>query len=823
MSEQRQDDRMKKVKKTIVFGVIGLGAAGLLILWLFCTRGLWLRGERYQVLNGELDGHDVRSPVTVVHDRAGVPHIYGDSEEDACYALGYVMARDRFFQMDLVRRLGRGELCELLGMRLQWKGMGPLRVDKLMRTFQYAARAKGGAAALDMADRQKLEAFIGGINSYLEEANGQIPEYKALRVEAEPWCVEDIFVCFDIYGLAMNGYAFFEEYFGARLVRELGPDKADVFFMVRPEGMDRLMEALASAGKETAEEADSLSFLRDHGWNVGFGSNNWVVSGENTLSGKPIVSNDPHVPIAWVPTYWYHAHLSCPSYDALGMFFPGTPFIGAGTNGYVAWGITNARCDMIDVFREKLHPDDSDKYLYNGEWRGFDTVTEDIPIKGTNALPFAHRRSVHGPIIDEAMTGQTMFPPPGEVWSLHLSEVEWGQFVSGYFAIPQSKDAISFREAVSHMSMGPVAWNTVYGTKDGDFGYLYAGHAAYRGDLPGNLPRPGTGEADWGEWIPFDELPHRENPDKGFFNTSNNNIEPEGFAHYISSGYHKPSRGDRVAELLEEGEDWTVKNMLSIQLDVRVKSAERFVPLLLKDMEGEGDEKVAQCRKLLAAWRDGCYQASLTSRGTGVYLMMMDELYHLTFEDELGPGLTEKLIPAEMGIKALWKVVPDPGDAWFDDDRTNARERRKDLVLEAARTVFDRLSRKLGPDPKNWEWSRLQRLYLWTPLSVLPWNRSYRVGDFPHPGTEETVSLAAGVCLDRLGYVVLGGPTTRMSVDMAEPGVFHFCCTTGNAEYPASPFFRNTTDAWREGRYLESRIVPADRIRKPMAKLVLSR
>jgi len=780
-----------------------------------------VRGARYHVLDGKLEGHDVREEVTIVHDKAGVPHIYGQREEDVFHALGYIMARDRFFQMDLIRRLGRGELAGLFGKGIQRQGMGLIRSDKIMRTFQYAARAKGAVSSLDLKHREILKAFTQGVNQYLKEAEGRIPEYKALRTAPEPWHVEDIFVCMDVYGLAMAGYSLFEEYFGGRLAQELSPDQASLFLLVRPEGTEELLRAFwekSAGGKQM--EGLSKSFLP---FAPGLGSNNWVVSGEKTRSGMPIVSNDPHVPIAWVPTYWYHVHLSCPSYDSLGMVFPGTPFMGAGTNGKVAWGITNARCDMIDIFREKLHPEDSEKYFYNGQWRAFDTVRQQIPVKGGKPVPFIHRRSVHGAIIEEAMTGKTMFPPPGEVWSLHISDVEWRRFVAGYLAIPASTDASSFRKAISDMSMGPVAWNTVYATTEGDFGYLYAGHVAYRGDIPGHLPRPGTGEADWGDWIPFDELPHRENPEKGFFATSNNDIEPKGFRHYISSGYHKSSRVDRVTELLEDAKDLTVKDMLSIQLDVRVKSAERFVPLLLEDMRDATERSIVECRIALEAWRDGHYQASLASRGTGLYLMIMDALYRQTFEDELGPGLARKILPAELGRKAFWEILPKAGDTWFDDQRTNVVETRRDLVLEAARKVHRQLSQRYGSDPTDWEWGKLQTLHLFTPLGLLPWNKSYRVGSFPHGGTEETVNLAGGAYLDKQGYIVLGGPTTRMSVDMAEPTVFHFCSTTGNAEYPGSPFFRNTTEAWLQGQYLESRILPADRIHQPMSKLTLSR
>lgn len=792
------------------------------LVLLFVLGSCIMVGERKETLEGELGGHPVSAPVEIVYDQNGVPHIMAETDRDLFYGLGYAMAQDRFFFMDLLRKVGRGELGRLFGKLPHYGSYNLANGDRLMRSFDFASRAEEGVTELDPESRSLLGAFTLGVNRYLADAQGKLPEYRALGISPDPWSESDSLVCMEVFGLSMTLYSFFYEYYAGRLMREFGPEAAELFIPEYPADAPYInQDALPTAADDRAVEQMFSAMMPALPALSAIGSNNWVVDGTMSASGFPILANDPHVPYPTSPTFWYAAHLKGDSFDAAGLIFPGIPLMGAGANGSLAWGITNARCDYIDIFVEKLNPENPGQYLHQGEWREFETINETVAFRNWPSLSYTWRRSVHGAVIEPAMTGYPLPESPGRVLTLKLIEVEFGRFFAGYLNIPRSRDAASFRRAIEDMAMGPVAWNTVYATVDGDIGYLYSGHAPIRPDNQGVLPRPGAGEAEWGGWIPFDELPHIDNPQKHFIVTANNKVEPPGYPYYLSSGYNIPSRAARITELLAGRTGLTVDDMLEIQMDVKVKSAEEFAPIFLSDLAGSGEPELEKIKAALEHWRDNDYRAGIDSIGTAPYKLMMSELGRLTFEDELGKKLTANMGMADMVIPALWKILPDKNNPWFNDQRTPQRETRKDMVRAAAREVYGKLKKNLGPDPEDWQWGGMHKLAIRHPLGFLPWNRKARVGTYPREGTEECVNNASGLLL--MGeYLGLAGPSSRISVDLAKPDLIYFNSTTGNSENPRSPLFKNTTDDWLAGRYQELSLNPAEFRKGAIGELRLS-
>ncbi len=770
-----------------------------------------LRGTRHETLNGNLSGHALAAPAAIVYDEHGVPHITAENEPDLFYALGYAQAQDRFFYMDLMRNAGRGQITNVLGRPFRYKSYDLLTMDRSVKALDFEGRAKEGVESLDPESREILESYVRGVNRYLDDAGKDIPEYKAMGKRPERWSMEDSFVVMDLYGLSMTAYSLFYEYYGARLVAQVGPEKARIFNHAYPKDAPYINQDKIEAVSRLERLGDGLGVLASMAPMFdSIGSNNWVVDGQMSASGKPILANDPHVPTPLVPTFWYHAHLKAGGLDAAGMIFSGIPLMGAGTNGKVAWGITNARCDYIDLFVEKLNPANPNQYEYKGEYRDFEIVTDKIPVLNGPDVKIKYRRSVHGPIIEEAMTGVKNPQTPGQVYSLHLIDVDFGRFFKGYLAIPKSSDADSMHEAVRDMGMGPVAWNTVFATVSGDIGYLYSGHAPKRPDNDGMLPRPGTGEADYEGLIPFDELPHVKNPSKHFIVTANNKVEGPDYPYYLSAGYNIPSRAQRITELLAGRTGLTPDDMGDVQMDVKVKSAERFAPIFVADLEGSGDPDHALCAELLEEWKNQDYMAETSSRGTGVYKLMMSGVAKRTFADDLGKKLYSSMSMADMTMNALWEILEDPDSDWFDDRTTPALETRKDVVRAAAADAVKKMKKLLGKDPEKWEWGDLHTLYLKTPYGFLPWNKKAAIGKFRHRGTEECVANASSVFVGAMGigYLGVAGPSSRIIVDMADPRHLRFNATTGNSEDPNSPMFDNVTHDWFYGSY---RVVSLDR------------
>ena len=775
-------------------------AVALVFAISFLVSSCMLRGERKETLDGSLSGHDVENTVTVVYDSAGVPHIRAENDEDLFYALGYVMAQDRFFFMDLMRKVGRGELCSLMGRTIKYKSYDPLTADKLMRSFQYGKRAKEGVASLGKDDKELLDLYVAGINRYLDDAGKKLPEYKATGIDPEPWTAEDSFVVMDVYGLSMTLWSLFHEYYGDRLVREIGRDNAELFMMDYPEDGPYINEDWerpinAGAFESIMNMMGELGVLMP-----GIGSNNWVVDGEVSASGMPILANDPHVPTALAPTFWYHVHLDGGSFNAAGLMFSGIPLMGAGTNGRVAWGITNARCDYIDLFREKVNPDDPGMYFFKGEWRRFETVKEKVEVKRGRDVEYTYRRSVHGAVIEERMTNVSMPTVPGQVLSLHLIDVELGRFFRGYMDVPRSQSASALKAAIRDMRMGPVAWNTVYATVDGDIGYLYSGHAPKRPDNYGALPRPGTGEAELQGWIPYDELPHVSNPDKHFIVTANNKVEGPDYPYYLSSGYNTPSRAERITEMLKGRTGLTASDMKDMQFDVKVMSCEEFAPLFIEDLEGEGGE-YALLREELEEFLEGGCVADRDSGGVAVYKMIYRQMPKLAFSDELGDNLVSSLDLAEMAVHAAWKIMPEKNNVWWDVVGTPEVETRKDATLAAAAEAYAYLKKKMGKDTDDWRWGDIHKLRLFTVFGLMPWNRDARLGKWELGGTEESVNHSTSMFMGPIGFFSLAGPSSRIIVDMAEPDRLQFNATTGNSENPDSVLYMTTTNDWLTGRY----------------------
>ncbi len=781
-----------------------------------------MTGKRHENLNAVLEGHELTGPVEIIYDKHGVAHLNAENDPDLFYALGYTMAQERFFLMDLLRKVGMGKMSALFGRLPHYKSYDVLNADRLMRSFQFKERARQGVRNMDPVNKRMLQSYVKGINRYLQNAGKDIPEYRALAVRPDPWTAEDSFICMDVFGLSMTAYSFFYEYYAGRLAREHGMETARLFIPEYPEEATYVnQETLAGASlPDLANIFNALAPLMPY-MNA-IGSNNWAVDGTMSASGKPILSNDPHVPHCFVPTFWYHAHLKSKTFDVAGLVFPGIPLLGAGTNGHVSWGITNSRCDYIDIFIEEVNPENPDQYKHKGEWKNFQKVEETIPIKGHPDFTYTYRRSMHGALVEEDMTGYQVPVLDNKAMAIHLIEVDFPRFFAGYMDVPRSKNAIEIKTAVKDMAMGPVAWNTVYATTEGDIGYLYSGHAPRRPDNQGVLPRPGTGEAEWGDWIPFEELPHTMNPEKHFVVSANNKIEPPDYPYYLSSGYAIPSRAQRITEILTGKSNLTPRDMARFQMDVKVKSAEQFVPLMIEDLKNADMEGAKACLEALQKWQENDYEASLDSIGTGAYQLITKHMATLTFEDDLGKTLAGNMSMASMNKSALWKIMNDPHSEWFDIKSTDTKETRKHITRMAAEKTAEYLQKQFGKNPSGWKWGEMQTLYLRNFLGFLPWNKTARLGKYPLGGTDESVNNATGLFIGAdYGFFVLAGPSSRLCVDMADPRHLHFNATTGNSENPESPLYDNTTQEWLAGEYVTVSLEPEEYNEDRIGKLVL--
>jgi len=776
------------------------------------TRKIWIvilllnlascasRVQRKEWIQGSGSGYSVKARAVIIRDQYGVPHIRAENDQDLFFALGYAMAQDRFFQMDLMRRAGRGEICELMGRIQFWKA-DFLNMDKLFRALNYKGRAEQGYREMPAEAKRLLDSYSAGVNRYLQDAGDTIPQYHFFKSKPAAWRPEDSLVCADVFGLSMTYGQFGTEYYTTRFLREMG-EKARVFIPIYPDDAPVIVKDLpvAKSDEQMDRLFSSLRMLLSLGMTPG--SNNWVVAPEKSASGKPIIANDPHVPIYPLPTYWYHCQLEGGSFNIIGMMFPGIPAFGAAYNRDIAWALTNASLDQIDIFIEKLNPQNPNQYQYKGEWKDFSIREETIPLKRGKTFKYKVRDGIHGPVIDPAITGYP-FPTGAadHAYAIKLVDVNFGKFLQGYLDMARSRNWDQYVKGLENMSQGPVGWNQVYADKDNNIGYWLTGHVPVRPDKQGYLARAGwTGEQDWAGYVPFSELPHMFNPGQKYIATANNKNFPDGYPYYLGTEYYV-SRIQRIDEVLRSKTKFSASDMEKLQMDVAVVPARHNVPLLISDLSGSKNKKVEKAIKVLKQWREQGYNATVDSAGTCVYRLIMMNLDEMTFSDELGKLY---LYVSNYGVTdwALPNIIDDPNNIWFDDQKTKQHETRKDLVELSAIEAVKYLEKKQSRDPAKWEWGKMSKTYFYTPFGIFPiTGERHRIGKYPREGTPDTVNANVGVFLGPIGHIFVGGPTTRMVVDFAEPGHFHFTATTGNSENIQSGRCKNLTENWVKGQY----------------------
>jgi len=800
--------------------------AATMILFCFVCLG-WhpalARVKRAEWIEGKGKGYPVRDKVEIVRDQYGVPHIRAENDRDLFFGLGYAMAQDRFFQMDLLRKAGRGELCSLLGRIKFWK-IDFLNADKVLRAFNYQARARAGYAKMPAEAKTLLDAYTAGINRYLRDSGDTIPVYHFLRTNPTVWRAEDSLICADVYGLGMVYGQLGTEYYYTRLMRELGPEKAQYILPEYPADAPVVIKDLPVVKSDPGMEEmlNAMKWILNLGA-TGLGSNNWVVAPEKSESGAPIISNDPHVPIYPLPTYWYLCQLQGDTFNIIGMMFPGLPAFGAAYNGDIAWTLTNASIDQMDIFIEKVNPENPNQYLYQGEWKDFKIRREEIPLKNGKSFSLEIRESVHGPVMDPAVVGQDLpIKDPDQVFTIRIVDVEMGNFLQGYLDLARAKNWGMFQAGLENMIQGPVAWNHVFADKSGNIGYWLSGRIPIRPDPRGWLARKGwTGDQDWTGYVPLQDLPHLFNPKQKYLATANNRNYPDGYPYYLGTEYYV-NRIARIDEVLRSKEKFSLQDMEKLQMDTVPFLARKIVPIIISDLAGAPDKKTAKAVSSLTDWQARGYQAGIDSIGATVYVMIQDQINTLTYDDELKKMSTGANLFGVTGY-SLDRIIYDPDNPWFDNVNTEPKETRKDIVRAATILAIKDLEKKFGPDPNNWQWGKLSHSYFYTPMGFIPvTGKRHRIGKYPREGIFETVNSNGGFFLGPLGYVFLSGPTTRMIVDFADPGHFHFNATTGNSENLASGRMANLTPFWVNGQYLTLSMIPVEYEKDQMGRLELS-
>ena len=810
--------------------------AGLLCLFLLLGLGggyLWLRTSLPQ-LDGVLAVTGLGAPVAILRDRNAIPHIRAESANDAYFALGFVHAQDRLWQMETIRRSGAGRLSEIFGKRT-------LGLDRFMRTLGLYRLAERTFELLSPSARAAVEAYAKGVNAYLETHQGALaPEYYLLRFRPEPWRPADSLVWGKLMAmrLARNWR---DELLRARLSARLGHGQLLALWPPYPDdGPTTLASLGASQGAPLGETASAsrarktapgdlaldgatldrlAAFLPPPEMPYG-ASNSWVVSGRHSASGKPLLANDPHLGFR-APNIWYLARIDAPGLNIAGATVPGMPFHIFGHNGRIAWGVTNAGTDTEDLFAERVAENDPGRYLTPGGSKPFALRDEVIRVRGGADVRLRVRETRHGPILSDAIGDGRKAGGDGrkagadgrkagggnELLALAASALRPDdRSPEAFFLLNRARNWRQFVAALSHFNAPNQ--NFTYADTAGNIGFYSAGRVPIRKLGDGFSPVPGwSGDYDWSGFIPFAEMPHAFNPPSGRLINANNRIAGKDYPYFLARDWAPPYRARRIGELLARTKRHTPATMARIQGDVVSLAARELLPLMLgaaqgKDRPSKGPARAAL--RLLQKW-DGTMERDRPE--PLIFSAWFRELNRSIYGDELGADLSAYWRPRPQLIKSI--IEADP--TWCDDISSARVESCEERIGEAFARAVDDLSAAYGTDPDEWRWGDAHVAgFRHGVLSRVPLLGALGNILIPTGGDNFTINRGTTRVADAAApFAQIHGPGLRAIYDLGNLDNSLFIQATGQSGNPLSRHYRDLIGRWRDVEYVRMPRLPA--------------
>ncbi|HEX6466139.1 MAG TPA: penicillin acylase family protein [Terriglobales bacterium] len=766
-------------RRTVILVVLG----PLLLFFFAIGAGIYWKARRaLPQLDGSIAVPGLSAPVRVVRDAQGVPHIAAATLDDLFFAQGYVTAQDRLWQMDAGRRYAAGELAEVLGPAL-------LKHDVIQRYLQIRNTAQRGVAALDPRDRKFLEDYARGVNAYMESHRDRLPlEFVLLHYQPKPWQLADSLMVGANMSQMLNTQ-FEVELSREKIVRQLDPQLVADLYPQRswrdhpPQTYANSIDWEPSSsnaeeeddGEEGPQDAVAGLFRRERLQAdceaCRPGSNNWVVSGAHTVSGKPLLSNDMHLDHS-IPNIWYEAHLQSGGYNVAGVTLPGLPFVIVGHNQRIAWGFTNLGPDVQDLFIENFNAQNQVQTP-----RGFadpEHRHEVVLVKGRPEVKLDVVVTRHGPIITPLL--------PGERRQLAL---QWTLYDPAYLAIPffdvnSAGNWQEFRAAFS--KFGGPSQNVVYGDVDGHIGYQATGHIPIRASGDGLLPVSGADAAhDWTGYVPFEKLPSVYDPPSGVLATANSRITPDGYPYLLSNNWLAPYRTERIYHVLENGQKFTPANMLALQSDIYSEIdhsfADHFVYAI--DRSRKASRRLRQAAEIMRRW-DG--RMTTDSAAPSIEFFARQRLLRMLLQPKLGENV--KYYSWGMSTVALEEIVEHRLARWLPKEFNNYDE----LLAAAVEKTIEDAPREL----RKWRWGDVSTVEIQHPVlgsvPVLKW----------FSGTGKHPQSGGGYTVKQVGQKL--GPSERLTVDFSNLDGSTLNIVVGESGNFLSPYYKDQFAAWYSGK-----------------------
>lgn len=813
-------------------------ALALLMVALLLTTAAFVR-RPVPDTDGELELAGLDAEVEVIRDENGIAQIYADTDADLMRAQGFVAAQDRFFEMDVRRHVTAGRLSELFGEE-------GLETDKYIRTMGWRRVAEDEWALLDTETRDALTAYAEGVNAYLgQNGTSEIAvEYTILGLtgldyEPEPWEPADSLAWLKAMAWDLRGNMDEEI---ARVMATLDHTPEEIAELYPAYDMDAHPPIVGTGGvvdevfeqnatrnstrnpRRPAYNDETVRALADLqaglsrlpellGHGDGIGSNSWVVDGEHSSTGQPMLANDPHLGTSQ-PGIWMQMGLHCRevtsdcTLDVSGFTFSGVPGVIIGHNADIAWGFTNLGPDVTDLYLEQI---DGESWIQDGEAKPLTLRTETIKVRDGDDFVLHIRETAHGPLLSDVSkelstvgaNAPTDEPGPrgnGYAVALQWTALQPTTTADAVLGLNQASNWDEFRAAAGDFAVP--AQNMVYADRAGHIGYQAPGLVPIRkSGNDGTMPAEGWLSAnDWtGDFIPFDGLPNVLDPEEGFIVTANQAVIDDDYPYFLTDDWDLGYRSTRIRALLEAEGELSVAEMTRLQLDTTNPMAATLVPYLL-DIEDLGSNYYRDGQDLLRSWD---FSQPSDSAAAAYYNVVWSNLLRLTFHDELREGIWPN--GGDRWFAVVTNLLRDPAGPWWDDRETDdVTESRDDILRQAMLDARDELTKRQSLDADDWTWGNLHRLELHHSTlgesGVAPIERLFNRDQYGVGGGSSIVDATSWDAAQ--GYEVTAAPSMRMVVSLADFDKSRYINLTGVSGHPGSSHYGDQTELYVNGDYL---------------------
>jgi penicillin amidase len=781
------------------------------------------------LLDGTIAVTGIRSTVDIVRDADAIPHVFAANKLDALFGLGYVHAQDRLWQMEFQRRIGFGRLSEIFGS-------ATVPQDGFLRTVGFGRAAKAAWERMPEWAREQVNAYTAGVNAFISSHHGAAlpPEFSLLRFEPEPFTGADVTVWVKMMAWDLSANYSFEllrddltRAVGEQRMNQLMPAYAVNGLSITGEqnpGADESNGSSRSIGsRETVRSGDGQSaaafvralsqgdvavadLLLGNSRFEALGSNNWVIDGTMSATGKPLLANDPHLS-SKAPSTWYLAHVKGGDFEVIGATLPGAPAVAIGRNRFIAWGETNVAADVEDLYRERLNESES-AAEYRGVWEPLRTIRETIVVKGGSPIELDVRLTRHGPIVSDAINAinaeSTKLPKPAPLAPLAF---RWTALddddttLQSFLELNEARNWQQFTAALRDFIVP--SQNFVFADVDGHIGYYAPGHIPVRTSGDGSLPADGwRGDAEWTGWVPFDDLPHLYDPPQHFIVTANHRPATASYGYNLGLEWTEPYRAERIVELLRQKQTFTADDFAKIQADTRSLHAAALLPLLMRAVRPD-NETDRRATDILKHWD---LNASADSAGAAIFAAWFHHLAAAIVGDELGPLALDAYAGRFTFLsRFLMTTVASPSSPWCDDVRTTTVETCEDAVTAALRTGVGELERTLGSDIPHWRWDGVHRaMFPHQGLDAVPALRPFFSRSVANGGDWSTVNVGP-VAADHL-YEQRSIAGYRQIVDLSPANDSRFLDAVGESGHFLSKHYDDFLRDWQRVRHRPMRM-----------------